>query len=56
LGFTAVQNFIGDIQTPYGDYSFAALASLGWGIWVSAIALSFILSLIKWEKPLILNY
>ncbi len=56
LGITAVQNFIGDIKTPYGDYSFAALAGLGWGVWVSAIVLSLILSLIKWKKPLKIDH
>jgi hypothetical protein len=46
------KNLIGDIQTPYGDYPFAALAGFCWGVWFSAVVLSFILSLIKWEKPL----
>jgi NSS family neurotransmitter:Na+ symporter len=50
LGVTAIQNLIGDIRTPYGDYSFAALASLGWGIWAAAIGMSFVLSAVKWKQ------
>ena len=51
LGVTAVQNLIGDIRTPYGDYSLAALATLGWGVWGAAIGLSLILSTVKWKQP-----
>ncbi len=51
LGVTAVQNLVGDIRTPYGDYSLTALICLGWGVWAAAIGLGVILSFIQWKTP-----
>ena len=52
LGVTAVQNLLGDINTPYGDYSLAAIVSLGWGIAIGAVGVGILLSVAKWRNPL----
>ena len=52
LGITAVKNLIGDIITPYGDYSLAALATLGWGMAIGAVGVGILLSFAKWRNPL----
>lgn len=44
LGYMAISNLIGDIKEPYGGYSVAELAGLGWLVVVGIVIISFILA------------
>ncbi|MDD9302972.1 MAG: sodium-dependent transporter [Desulfobacter sp.] len=42
LGYMSVANLIGDLKTPYGDYSSTALFYFGWLLVVGIVVISFI--------------
>jgi NSS family neurotransmitter:Na+ symporter len=55
LGIVLVQEFVADVQTPYGDYPTWMLVVFGWGAVVGVALFGLIAARIRWrdQTPLV---